>query len=76
MNEKGRVLNMKKEYKAPLVKKIDFEYDEQVTATSEMGVEARPYNPVHCQYLASANMCKIMVGGSYICDTPVFSLRR
>ena len=41
---------MKKVYREPIVKKIDFEYNEQVVAQSEIGIQARPTHPTDCQY--------------------------
>ena len=46
---------MKRGYEKPVVKVIDFQYEEQVAAQSTPpGIEVRPYNPTYCQYLASA----------------------
>ena len=67
---------MKKTYTAPTARKIDYSYDEQIVAESTpQGVEARPYNPTYCQFLASVELCKTIVGTGFTCDTGVFSLR-
>lgn len=41
---------MKRSYQKPAIRRIDFEYEEQVVALSEMGVQARPTHPTDCQY--------------------------
>ena len=63
---------MKKAYKKPEVKLVDFSYDEQVTAMSvpsidPPGWEWRPDNDYYCQYLNSWGSCYIFVTES-ICD--------
>lgn len=60
---------MKKAYMQPIARKIDFEYDEQITAQSvpPMGEQIRPDHPTLCQYFASWGTCHIMVVTGYMC---------
>lgn len=44
---------MKKRYSSPIAKVVDFAYDEQVVAESNIGVQARPTHPTDCQYSAN-----------------------
>ena len=67
---------MKKAYRKPEAKVVDFSYDTQVTATSSgdiipPGVEIRPDNPTYCQYFAEWITCKWVVSPSNGCDKNV-----
>lgn len=69
---------MKREYKKPNAKVIDFSYDDQVVADSNpppLGSEARPDNDYYCQYKKEELHCMIMVSNSIGCENALWSLR-
>lgn len=66
---------MKLQYVKPVVKKINYEYDEQIVAKSTpQGVQARPSHPSDCQY-SKSNCNQIYVGGASCLMNPM-SLRK
>lgn len=72
---------MKRTYKKPEAKAVDFSYDTQVTAASPTpppGYEFRPDNDYYCQYFTEWGACTIVVSPSIQCGTHapgVMSLR-
>lgn len=68
---------MKKHYVKPLSKKVDFVYDEQVVAASEIGIQARPTHPTDCQYTKREGFtCLQIYSPELSCSTAPWSLRR
>ena len=69
---------MKRKYRMPKVKWIDFCYDEQVTASSggNRSPDGDPDNIGKCQQ-SSPNSCRVFwVGSSTVCQMDPFSLRK
>ena len=70
---------MKKAYRKPEAKVVDFSYDTQVTATSPgtiipSGTDIRPDNPVYCQFFEWMGVCRIMASPSLGCTNPLPNL--
>ena len=67
---------MKKEYKRPSARKIDYCYDEQVVAGSEVPGTEQKQNDNYCHYKLNSGSCQSVVHReTTLCDTNLWSLR-
>ena len=60
---------MKKAYAKPTATKVDFEYEDNVTAESgggDTGTHGRPEHPTECQY-SSWTTCDLVHSPGYTC---------
>lgn len=68
-------MEMKKTYKQPSAKAIDFHYDEQVVADSQQIGQEQKHNEVYCHYQMDTGCTSVVHKNSSFCDATLWSLR-